>query len=259
MNHSTKDMVFSNGIIRIRNRYRRLLSTYGGQRVVQLRLQSPIISFTFDDFPRSAAREAGPILTGHGLRGTYYVSLGLMDREIPAGRAFSRDDLEYVAAEGHELGCHTFDHCDAWDTTTSAFEESILANQRAMAKLLPGTVFKTLSYPINCPRPRTKRRVEKHFVCSRAGGQTSNIAATDANSLHAFFLEKSASNPEAVESLIEDNRRRNGWLIFATHDVSKNPTRFGCTPEFFERIVRCARHSGSRILPVFEAWECLRA
>lgn len=252
-------MAFSDGIVRIRNRYRRLLSMYGGQRIVQLRLKSPIISFTFDDFPQSAAREAGSILTANGLRGTYYVSLGLMDREIPAGRAFSRDDLEHVVAEGHELGCHTFDHCDAWETATSAFEKSIIANQRAIAQFLPGTAFQTLSYPINCPRPQTKRRAEKYFVCSRAGGQASNIAATDANSLRAFFLEKSNSNPEAVESLIADNWRQNGWLIFATHDVSGNPTPFGCTPEFFERIVRFARNSGSRILPVSEAWECLRA
>jgi hypothetical protein len=36
-------------------------------------------------------------------------------------------------------------------------------------------------------------------------------------------------------------------------------TRYGCTPEFFEDIVRSARSSGARILPVAEALEALRA
>lgn len=252
-------MAISDGIVRIRNRYKRLLSKHGGKRVVHVRLKTPIISFTFDDFPQSAAREGGAILTRNGLCGTFYVSLGLMDREIPAGLGFSRDDLERVVAEGHELGCHTFDHCDAWETSPGAFEESIITNGRILEKLLPGTTLKTLSYPIDCPRPQTKRRAARYFACSRAGGQTFNVGKTDANSLQAFFLEKSRSNPGEVEVLIDENRNQHGWLIFATHDVSRNPTPFGCTPEFFERIVRFAGNSGSRILPVSKAWECLRA
>src|SRR5438067_1641036 len=38
----------------------------------------PLISFTFDDFPRSALKTAGRILEEHGIFGTYYGSLGLM-------------------------------------------------------------------------------------------------------------------------------------------------------------------------------------
>jgi len=32
--------------------------------------------------------------------------------------------------------------------------------------------------------------------------------------------------------------------------VSDNPTRFGCTPALFERIVDYAQKSGARVLPV---------
>jgi hypothetical protein len=43
----------------------------------------PLISFTFDDFPRSAFVEAGSILTRYGAVGTYYASLGLMVWTLP--------------------------------------------------------------------------------------------------------------------------------------------------------------------------------
>jgi hypothetical protein len=57
--------------------------------------------------------------------------------------------------------------------------------------------------------------------------------------------------------LIDTNRADQGWLIFATHDVAKEPSRFGVTPEFFEDIVRYAEKSGARILPIVQALDVL--
>lgn len=251
-------MVISNIVTRIQNNYRRRVSVLRGRRMVDLRPKFPIISFTFDDFPKSALHQGGAILRKYGAGGTYYVSLGLMDREIPAGRAFSIEDIKRVLDEGHELGCHTFAHCHSWETKPSLFEESIVENKHALKEIVPGADFKTLSYPIAYPRPQTKRRAAKHFICCRGGGETFNAGPTDANHLRACFLEKSRNNPEAVKRLINENCRGQGWLIFATHDICDAPTPFGCTPEFFEDIVRCAVSSSARILPVAKAWEALQ-
>ena len=241
--------------VRIRNWCRRAMSRHCARRLVNVEPAVPLISFTFDDFPRSALSGGGTILKQHGLRGTYYVALGLMDREIPAGRGFSAADLVQAADEGHELGCHTFAHCHAWETRPKVFEESIIENKRRLGELLPGYVFGTLSYPIYSPRPATKRRAAKYFSCCRGGDQTFNVGPTDANSLQACFLEKSRDNPDALKRLIKENCLARGWLIFATHDVSPTPSPFGCTPGFFADIVQYAVSSGSRILPVGQAWE----
>ena len=160
--------------------------------------------------------------------------------------------------QGHELGCHTLDHCNAWETEPSSFEQSIVDNQHALNKLVPGASFRTLSYPISVPRPGTKKRTEKHFVCCRCGGQTFNAGKVDLSYLSAYFLEKSRDNPEEVKKVIEQNRRARGWLIFATHDICENPSPFGCTPEFFEDVVKCAVSSGARVLPVIHALEALQ-
>jgi hypothetical protein len=61
-----------------------------------------------------------------------------------------------------------------------------------------------------------------------------------------------------IRDVIERNREAGGWLIFATHDVCENPTRYGCTPKLFEEVVNCSVKSGALILPVFQAWERLR-
>ena len=248
-------MNLSRTISRIRNRYRRTLSIHFGRRFVEVRPESPIVSFVFDDFPRSALLEGGSILQQYGVCGTYYVSLGLMGRELPCGPGFLSKDLEHALTAGHELGCHTFAHCHSWDTKPRVFEQSIIENKRVLQGLIPGATFKTLSYPIAHPRPGTKRSAGRHFVCCRGEGGSYNIGATDANNLQACFLEKNKENPEALKRLVDENSRSRGWLIFATHDIAETPTLFGCRPAFFDDIVRYVVASGTRVLPVANAWE----
>ena len=219
----------------------------------------PVISFTFDDFPRSALYTGGGILERFGLKGTFYASFGLMGQTAPTGRIFVREDVSAVVARGHELGCHTFDHCHSWNTQTDRFERSILENKAALETLLPGASFRTISYPIAPPWPQTKRKMADHFICARGGGQAFNAGMTDLNYLRAYFLEKARGDRQAVSRLIEQNRIARGWLILATHDVCDDPTQFGCRPDFFEHVVQCAVHSGAHVLPVAEALAFVRA
>lgn len=223
-----------------------------GRRCVPLLKGRPIISFTFDDFPRSALLTGGAILEEHGTRGTYYAALGLMNTVGPVGPIFSEEDLHEVLDRGHELGCHTFDHCHSWSTPPGAFEKSVLKNKRTLNQLLPGASFPTLSYPLGIPRPRTKKVVGNHFLACRGSSQTFNFRTVDLNFLRAFFIEQRRSDT-SIKTVIDRTCQLGGWLIFATHDVSDNPSRFGCTPKFFKDIVRCVADSGATILPVAAA------
>jgi peptidoglycan/xylan/chitin deacetylase (PgdA/CDA1 family) len=240
---------------RARGKYQRMAYTAFFRDLVRMRNEAALISFSFDDFPRTAYQLGGSTLRTHGVRGTYYAALGLMGSDTPVGEIFSREDLYNVVSDGHELGCHTFAHCHAWNTAPSAFEESIIENARCLHELLPDVSFKTLSYPIAGPRPHSKRRAARHFPCCRFGGQTHNVGVIDRSLLSAFFLEQSKHDPDAVKRAIDKNAEDCGWLIFATHDVCETPTRFGCTPGFFEDVVRYATRSGARILPVGEAFD----
>lgn len=240
---------------RARGRYWRTLTGLYFRSSFQMCNSVPYISFTFDDFPRSALQAGGEILKDFGLRSTYYASFGLIGTAAPVGNIFVRDDIKELLADGHELGCHTFAHCHSLDTRPKVFEDSIIKNMSALSEVAPGAKFGSFSYPISGPRLDTKRRVATHFLCSRGGGQTFNSGTTDRNLLKAFFLEKSRGDTEQVKEVIDQNRRARGWLIFATHDISEKPSPFGCTPSFFEAIVKYSLDSGAVILPVAEAMD----
>jgi peptidoglycan/xylan/chitin deacetylase (PgdA/CDA1 family) len=181
-----------------------------------------------------------------------------MGKRTPTGKIFSEADFDEWTRQGHELGCHTFDHCDAWETVPAEFEASILRNRQAAVALVTGANAPTLSYPINCPRPATKRRAGKYFTGCRGGGQTLNAGTTDLNLLKAFFLEQQRDDLPAIQRMIDETVRQRGWLILATHDVCDAPTRFGCTPAWLNQIVRAALASGAAVLPVGHALESIQ-
>ena len=235
---------------RIKGRYRRDASRLLSRRLVRMRNHEPIITFTFDDFPRSALYNAAPAFRSRGIKATYYASFGLMGKTAPTGEIFHREDLKYLLAEGHEIGCHTFDHYDAFETHPDVFEASVQQNQSFFKSVAPGRTMKTLSYPISGARPSTKGRCANYFIACRSGGQTFNSEFADLNGLRAFFLEQCSGDFAKIRSLIDANFSTNGWLILATHDVSDTPTRYGCPQAFFEEVVEYAKRSGSAILPM---------
>src|SRR5258708_20855575 len=252
-------MPFPNSWSRLTGFYQRKVASLAYMSSFSIHPQLPLISFTFDDFPQAAIRSGGAILNRFGVAGTYYAALGLMDKSSISGPIFSSGDLPALFEQGHELGCHTFAHCDSWVTPAQIFEKSLVDNRSALHRLFPGYDFKTFAYPIQVPRPRIKPRTAKYFVSCRGGGQGINVGQIDLNQLSAYFLEKSRNNSQAVKDVSETNRQACGWLIFATHDVTENPTPFGCTPEFFHNVVEYAVNSGAQIVPVIEALKILGA
>jgi peptidoglycan/xylan/chitin deacetylase (PgdA/CDA1 family) len=241
-------------IARVTGKVRRLLADNFGQRMVSIRTLSPIVSFTFDDAPKSAFGVGQEILLEYGVRATYFVSLGLLGAETEVGRIASAGDLDRALANGSELGCHTFDHLDAWHTSSKAFMASVVRNREALYRILPGASFTTFAYPKSGAKLSIKSALGKTFACCRGGGQAANVDSADLNLLKAcFFDRRTGVSAEFIRTLVDYNAGRRGWLILATHDVAADPSRYGCSPEFLEEIVQYASRSGALLLPVGEA------
>ena len=245
--------------LRVRNKLRRLLIEHCSRLDLPLRSETPYISFTFDDFPRSAFLVGGRILQKYGAHGTFYVSMQLLDRETSVGLIVSHEELGALVREGHEVGCHTFDHLDGTVSGPSDFEQSIQANRLSYQELIPEGRLRVFAYPLDGPSLRVKHAVRSHFVCCRGGGQTFNQGLIDLALLKAYFLDwRNANDLSAVKDMIARNNAARGWLIFATHDIAEEPTRYGCRSEFFEEIVRLSVESGARVLPVMKVCEELQ-
>jgi peptidoglycan/xylan/chitin deacetylase (PgdA/CDA1 family) len=245
---------------RVMGKWHRTLATLGAQRRVTLQNAKPMVSFTFDDAPASAFEWGRRLLEDHGARGTYYVSLGLSGQDSDVGRIADVASLQAAKLSGHELGCHTFDHLDAWDATPLAYLASIDDNQAALQRLIPGAAFTTFAYPKNGPTWATKRRVATRFACSRGGGQTHNAGSVDANLLSACFLDqRTGINSIALQTLIQRNAADGGWLIFAAHDISTLDAPYSCTPALLGQAIRWAVDAGCEVLPVTQAWALAQA
>lgn len=243
----------SRTLTRVHGAFARRVSRWFGRRPFLLRLQRSIVTFTFDDFPRTALTVGGPLLAQHGAHGTYYVAAGLAGRTIETGELFAPGQLDQLLAAGHELGCHTCEHLPAWETPAAAYLASVERNARALAALSRPVQPATHSYPISYPRPGSKRRLARRFRACRFGGQEANRGVVDLNALNSFFIEQSVHDFAAIERQVAGLAIDPGWLIFSTHDVGPNPTRFGCSPEFLARILERVRAAGVAIVTMNEA------
>jgi peptidoglycan/xylan/chitin deacetylase (PgdA/CDA1 family) len=156
--------------------------------------------------------------------------------------------------EGSELGCHTFDHLDAWHTSSTAFIASVVRNDEALHRILPGARFTTFAYPKSGAKLSLKSALGNTFMCCRGGGQATNEDSADLNLLKACFVDRRTGvDAKFIRKLVDYNAERRGWLILATHDVAADPSPYGCTPEFLQAIVQYASRSGALLLPVGEA------
>lgn len=236
---------------RFRSKYRRFGVEHFGKRNFRLPTTRPYVSFTFDDFPVSAFAEGGRILNKYDVRGTYFVSLRLLGTSGVSGPIASSAHLADLVKQGHELGCHTFDHIDGVQSTVTRFEESIEKNRLALAAHVPGIEFKTFAYPLNGPTLPIKRAIGNRFVGCRGGGQTFNSRVIDLNLLKAYFLDfRSRDDLRAISAVIDANAATRGWLIFATHDICDEPSKYGCSSSVLEQAVRLSLDSGAQVLPV---------
>jgi peptidoglycan/xylan/chitin deacetylase (PgdA/CDA1 family) len=240
---------------RLANKWRRLSVDRFGRRPFTLQSDVPFVSFTFDDFPRSAYTEGGRILAEHGARGTYFTSCRLLGQPSPSGRIASRDDLPKLLQDGHELGCHTFEHLDGTRSAPAAFERSIAANRASLAETVPDADLPAVfAYPLDGPVLSVKKAVGQHFAGCRGGGQTCNGRVIDLNLLKAYFFDwKNRDDVDGLRKVLAETVAARGWLIFATHDVAAAPSDYGCTPQFFSTAVRLAIESGAHVRPMMQA------
>jgi peptidoglycan/xylan/chitin deacetylase (PgdA/CDA1 family) len=84
------------------------LSRYFRTAPFKIRNERPIVSFTFDDFPESAASAGVPILDRFGAKATFYVLGSEVDKWSGHWRGARTETIVDLHRRGHEIACHTF-------------------------------------------------------------------------------------------------------------------------------------------------------
>lgn len=222
------------------------------QRLVPLGDRGPIVSFAFDDFPRTAYTVGRCILRSFGARGTYYVAIGLMNTSNKSGDLFQLEDLHSLVADGHELASHTFSHLSCRAVSLCAFRRDVQEGREAIRRVTNLPVSCNFAYPYGEVTLAAKKALGQEMASCRGTYGGINGPDLDLNLLRANSLYGGLDQFARVERLILENEKQRGWLIFYSHDVCPSPSRFGCTPSLLEAAVSFAFKRGSRISTVAE-------
>jgi peptidoglycan/xylan/chitin deacetylase (PgdA/CDA1 family) len=217
------------------------------------RLAEPVVSFTFDDFPRSALHEGGRMLRERGWTGAYFTAGSFCGRRVDGLDYFDRDDLVQAAEQGHEIGCHTFSHLRLPETSPEAIEADLQRNTDFVAEVLPGHRLSSFAYPFGDLHLGQKALMARHFPICRGIWPGLNTGRMDFAQLKAVSLERRMSEDVDVEAWLERAQAERGWLIFFTHDVSDDPSPYGSSRRAFEAVVDAVARRGIRVLPVKNA------
>jgi peptidoglycan/xylan/chitin deacetylase (PgdA/CDA1 family) len=226
-----------------------LLSSAYSRRV-PLGACGPIVSFAFDDFPRTALTAGGRILKRYGARGTYYAAISLMNSSNELGEQFRSEDLDCLLADGHELASHTYGHVSCYSVSRSTFIREVAKGRKAIEEITGQVDSGNFAFPFGEVTLNAKRDLGRGVASCRGIWQGFNGPEVDLNLLRANSLYGGSYNNDRVEALILENERQKSWLIFYSHDVQDTPSRFGCTPALLEFAVSFASQRTARILTV---------
>jgi peptidoglycan/xylan/chitin deacetylase (PgdA/CDA1 family) len=228
-------------------------------RTVVMRNRRAIVSFTFDDFPRSAVSNGARLLEEHGARGTFYLTGSYCGRVVDNIPQYGADDLAALAGEGHEIGCHTFTHPRVSTLSAAALKREIDLNAGFLARHLSDFEPRTFAYPFGDVSFTATMRLQSRFAGCRSSQPGVNIGTVDLGRLRSIRLYDRLVRPEDISDLLKQAATRNAWLIFYTHDVSDTPSSFGCTPALLEYAVKTASSADLEILTVDAAIKAIAA
>jgi peptidoglycan/xylan/chitin deacetylase (PgdA/CDA1 family) len=208
----------------LRARVSNRLARYFFTAPAQLLNKCPMVSFTFDDVPKSAALLGARILDEYNARGTFYVSGSLVDKWSGNWTGISPDDIVSLHRGGHEVGCHTFSHTRAADLDAAAMTAEIEKNRRYLLALDRSIKMDNFAYPFGLGSVSHKAQLGKVFHSSRGILPGINSGVVDLQFLRANPLIEQHIDPDGIDRAFDEATIKNGWLIFYSHDVATEPS-----------------------------------
>jgi peptidoglycan/xylan/chitin deacetylase (PgdA/CDA1 family) len=218
----------------------------------------PLVSFTFDDAPESACAVGADLLEQHKARATYYISGAGCGTAGYCGRLATADDLKALAARGHELGCHTYSHLPVARVGRQKLTADLSRNGSFLQSVQSGPAPYNFAYPYGEFSLRSKLYLQRQFDSCRSLRPGVNVGSADLGALKSCELQNASIDRRGIAAIIAETARRNGWLIFTSHDVGAEPSRFGVSPDLLGYALKTACDAGCHLTSMREALLILR-
>ena len=226
------------------------LSRYFCTTPFKLRNARAMVSFTFDDFPDSAADVGVPILDRYDAKATFYVSGSQVGKWSDHWQGVAADKIVELHRLGHEIACHTFSHARATDLDAARLAAEIEENRRYLLGLNPSMRIENFAYPYGLGSVWRKAQLAKTFRSSRGIIPGINSGVVDLQYLRSTPLINHHIDEERIDGVFDALVDTNGWLIFYGHDVAIEPSPFGCTPSLLRYALDAATKRNVAIMTV---------
>jgi len=205
----------------------------------------PVVTFTFDDFPKSALNGAD-IVEKHGGRAGFYACTSFMGQRSPVmGEMFDGATLAELRERGHEIGAHTHAHLDCSRAQLCQVERDIGENLVALAEAGHNATVSAFAFPYGETTYSAKQWVGELFATGRGILPGLNMNEVDRSQLHAVELGASAMHRRRALSALDACIARKAWLFFFTHDVGETPTSYGAPADLIEELAARAVEAGA--------------
>jgi peptidoglycan/xylan/chitin deacetylase (PgdA/CDA1 family) len=224
-----------------------------------LRNATPMVSFTFDDVPKSAATVGAAILEAHDVHGTFYVIGSQVGTSSPLWDMVDGEDIVGLHRRGHEIACHTFSHKRACDLDSGTLSTEIERNQHYLRSLDSSIRIDNFAYPFGYGSFVRKRQLKTVFKSCRSIVPGVNSGSVDLQFLRAMPLIDRRIDRDGIERAFDQAQSLNGWLIFYTHDVADEPSPYGCSPSLLNEALEAASRRKIPVLNMAEALQCAGA
>jgi peptidoglycan/xylan/chitin deacetylase (PgdA/CDA1 family) len=215
--------------------------------------RQPLVSFTFDDVPDSAYINGAAILEERDIRGTFYIAAGTCGTQDAHWRVITRDQVRALHDRGHEIGCHTFSHVNVEQFSFTEMDEECRRNRNELLQLSPDMRLANFCFPFGRLSLERKLQLQKQFNTCRGVYEGLNVGTIDLALLRVVELYDRTLTPDKLQSVLRETQKRNGWLIFYTHDVADPPSWIGCSPARLRSTVDAVQSMGLRCLPIRDA------
>lgn len=230
---------------------------YTATKYVPNRLGRPVLSLSFDDFPKSAGEAGWTMLAERGVRATYYFCADFAGRTVEGVRQFDREDLARLSALGHEIGCHTASHPEVPEIAPAALDAELERNAAFLRAAGVATPMRTFAYPYGRVGPRAKRRLASRFAACRGVHPRAHRAKADLGFLRCLSLEPHVLAERPLDAWLDEVVRERSWLILLTHDVEDDPSPYGITPAHLAEILSRVQAHGIETMPIADVVEAL--
>jgi peptidoglycan/xylan/chitin deacetylase (PgdA/CDA1 family) len=221
----------------------------------RLPAHAPMVSFTFDDAPDSAAGEGAELLEKHGGRGTFYLAGSLIDQPSAHWHGLSDAAIVGLHRAGHEIACHTFSHRSSAILDEAAMAREIELNRAYFLGIDSSITLENFAYPYGIASVWRKPQLTKAFRSARGILPGVNSDVIDLQFLRASPLVDCEIDKAGVDRYFDEAVASGGWLIFYGHDVANAPSPYGCTPDLMRHALEAA---GKRNMPIVTVAEALR-